>query len=373
MILDSQRRSQLLAICAGLILCGIARRAPAHDPFEVTTAATIDVGSMTLLVTMTRSSAVLVSGVQAEALAFGPDFSHHEPRLHAAARRLYAVRSSGEELEPLQARVRLNSDHEVEFTITYPPPRPGSLQLHARCLDLLSEGHGNAVRLARAEPYGVIALEFLNASDPMLEVQLPGEQPAATAPVIPVSSFLPRFTRLGLSHIVTGYDHLLFLAGLLLACRRLSSMLGLITCFTLAHSLTLALAVLDRVPALVSTWVEPLILVSVVFVGVQNVALQSEPKHRYPITFGFGLIHGLGFANALAELGLRAEGTPIVASLLSFNAGVELGQMLIAALILPLLIALRESSRGPAVVRALSVAIASLGAYWLMTKMLAWL
>jgi hypothetical protein len=145
-------------------------------------------------------------------------------------------------------------------------------------------------------------------------------------------------------------------------------MLGLISCFTLAHSLTLALAVLGRVPTAISAWVEPLILVSIIFVGAENVWLRGQPKSRYLLCFGFGLVHGLGFASALAELGVGAAGTQLVAPLLSFNLGVEIGQVLIAALALPLLLRFHEASRGPVIVRALSVAITSLGAYWLIAR-----
>lgn len=372
---EGRRRWRLIAICVGSILFGLVRRAAAHDPFEVTTAATLGAESLTLVVTMTRSSALLVSGIEDGARAFTPErFAHHEPQLRAAAGQLYKVISNGAELEPRDARVSLNPEHEVEFTIAYPRPLPGALELHATCLGLLSEGHGNAVRLERGQPEALIALEFLNASDPVLEVQLPSGQPAnATAPMKAPPMPRLRWVELGLSHILQGYDHLLFLGGLLLGCRRMKSMLGLITCFTLAHSLTLAFAVLDRVPPLVSAWVEPLILASVVFVGVQNVTLRGEPKYRYPLTFGFGLIHGLGFASALSELGPADGDASIVATLLSFNLGVELGQMLIAAIALPVLLELRKSSRGPAITRALSVAITSIGAYWLTTGTLAWL
>jgi hypothetical protein len=368
-IFDAQRRWRLLVIGAGLVLCADARRASGHDPFEVTTAAIVGAESLTLVATMTRSSAAQVSGLDAGARAFSADrFGLYEPELRAAAGHLYNVRSNGAELEPLAAHVALNAEDEIEFRVTYPRPLPGTLRLEASCLGLLSAGHGNAVRLARAQPDAVIALEFLNASDPVLDAWLPLEEPkAAAAPAAPSAPPSKRgFIVLGFRHILEGYDHLLFLAGLLLSCRGLASMLGLISCFTLAHSLTLALAVLGRVPGAISAWVEPLILLSIIFVGVENVWSRGQPKSRHLLSFGFGLIHGLGFASALTKLGVGAAGTQLIAPLLSFNLGVELGQMLIAAIALPLLLRLHEAARGPAIVRALSVAITSVGAYWLI-------
>jgi hypothetical protein len=369
--LEAQRRWRLFVVCAGLFLCAYARRASAHDPFEVTTTAIVGAESMTLVATMTRSSAALVSQLQAEGKAFAADrFDRYEQQLRAAAPKLYEVSSNGERLEPREARVALNSEQEVEFHLTYPRPRPGRLRLSATCLSLLSEGHGNAVRLARGQPDAVIALEFLNASDRLLEAWLPPDESTTALPPETPSSrpSVSSFVMLGFRHILEGYDHLLFLGGLLLTCRGMAAMLGLISCFTLAHSLTLALAVLGRVPAAISAWVEPLILVSIVFVGAQNVWLRGEVRSRYWVTFGFGLIHGLGFASALTELGVGAGGTQVVAPLLSFNLGVELGQLSIASIALPLLLEFRKRSHGPVIVRALSVAITSLGAYWLIAS-----
>ncbi|MDQ8206032.1 HupE/UreJ family protein [Coraliomargarita sp. SDUM461003] len=139
-----------------------------------------------------------------------------------------------------------------------------------------------------------------------------------------------RYTELGLEHILEGYDHLLFVAGLAMLVRGWRRVLLTVSAFTLAHSLTLGLAVLGLIrmpPALVET----LIALSIVFLAKEILLAhkgQITWASRWPwaISFGFGLIHGLGFASALMELGL--ENDSILLALLSFNIGVELGQIL---------------------------------------------
>lgn len=157
------------------------------------------------------------------------------------------------------------------------------------------------------------------------------------------------FWRLGLEHIFTGYDHLAFLAGLLLLAaltrqaqvwvaarprEALSSTVKIVTAFTVAHSLTLGLAALR--PHLVPTsWVEPVIALSVSLVGAENL-LPRMPRRRWLLAFGFGLVHGFGFASVLAEVGLPEEG--MLRALLAFNVGVECGQLMVVALVLPMLV-----------------------------------
>src|SRR5262245_37142119 len=142
-----------------------------------------------------------------------------------------------------------------------------------------------------------------------------------------------QFFFLGISHILGGYDHLLFLAALLLGVRRLRSVITIVTAFTVAHSLTLSLATLGlvRIPAMV---VEPLIAASIVFVGVENL-YRGQVDSRWKLTFVFGLVHGFGFASALRELGIGTAGTTIAVPLGLFNAGVEVGQIAVAMVLWP--------------------------------------
>ncbi|MGC4033210.1 MAG: HupE/UreJ family protein [Tepidisphaeraceae bacterium] len=179
------------------------------------------------------------------------------------------------------------------------------------------------------------------------------------------------FFALGIEHILTGYDHLLFLAALLLICNRFSDAAKIITVFTIAHSLTLALAALDivRLPGRV---VEPLIAASIIYVAFENILTQDKAQRwRRVIVFAFGLIHGLGFASVLREVGLGSSGTAVAIPLVKFNLGVEVGQLAVAALFLPFVFWLKRIptfvTRG---IPATSAAIAGIGTFWLVTRLI---
>jgi hydrogenase/urease accessory protein HupE len=179
---------------------------------------------------------------------------------------------------------------------------------------------------------------------------------------------LAGFFRLGVEHILTGYDHLLFLVGLLLVAWRTRDALVMISAFTAAHSITLALATLALVSAPAQI-VEPVIAASMVYVGAENV-LRRKPHSRWPVAFGFGLVHGLAFSGALRELGVGQSGGGVAVPLAMFNLGVETGQIAIAALVLPLV---RFAQARPALrtrlLPACSVLVAMMGGWWLVERL----
>lgn len=173
-----------------------------------------------------------------------------------------------------------------------------------------------------------------------------------------------RFTLLGLQHIVTGYDHLLFLLGLLLVGHGIRNLIGVVTSFTVAHSITLALATLGVVQ--VPGWiVESAIALSIAYVGLENL-LARQIRHRWRLTFLFGLVHGLGFAGILQDMDLERSG--LVISLFTFNLGVEIGQVAIVGLCWPLLSQLSKSPYRAAMVRGLSLVIAVFGLLWFVQR-----
>ncbi|MCZ4289038.1 HupE/UreJ family protein [Hoeflea alexandrii] len=134
---------------------------------------------------------------------------------------------------------------------------------------------------------------------------------------------------IGFTHIVPkGLDHILFVVGLFLLSPRLKPLLIQITSFTIAHSVTLALAMLGVISA-PSSIVEPLIAASIVFIAVENLATNRLSPWRPFVVFGFGLLHGLGFAGVLTEFGLSP--THFVSGLIGFNVGVEVGQLAVVA------------------------------------------
>jgi HupE / UreJ protein len=166
------------------------------------------------------------------------------------------------------------------------------------------------------------------------------------------------FVLLGVQHILSGYDHLLFLFGLLLRGGGWVALAKIITAFTLAHSVTLALAVLDVV-VLPDRLVEAVIALSIACVAAENLVARPVVSRRWLVSFCFGLVHGFGFSSALRELGLPTHG--LVLSLFGFNAGVELGQGLVVAVALPALALVRNTRWEPRMVWGSSLAILLVG------------
>ena len=166
------------------------------------------------------------------------------------------------------------------------------------------------------------------------------------------------FVRLGVEHILTGWDHLLFLLGLLLRGGGWLSLVKIITAFTIAHSVTLALAVLDIV-TLPDRLVEAVIALSIAFVAAENIFMRPVVARRWVVSFVFGLVHGFGFSSALRELGLRTQG--LLLALFGFNLGVEIGQGLVVAVALPALYLLRGTPWEPSVIKSSSLAILLFG------------
>jgi len=185
-----------------------------------------------------------------------------------------------------------------------------------------------------------------------------------------VWSVFVRFLGQGIHHILIGPDHILFLIGLLLMGGSLRRLVAIVTAFTLAHSLTLSLAVLDLVspPA---ELVEPVIALSIVYVGADNLLMTQDSRDVRPwIAFAFGLVHGFGFASVLREIGLPPAA--LGASLFSFNVGVEIGQLVIVALCASVLTAVRQRNAGLArrIAVAGSTAVIMAGGYWFVERIL---
>jgi hypothetical protein len=147
-----------------------------------------------------------------------------------------------------------------------------------------------------------------------------------------------QFVRFGFLHILDGTDHLLFLFCLVIPFRRLRALVPIVTSFTVAHSITLIASAYDLAPS--ALWfpplVEMLIAASIIYMALENIVGSVGVHRRLVITFGFGLVHGFGFSFALRET-LQFAGTHMLTSLLSFNIGVELGQLLVLALLIPAL------------------------------------
>ena len=175
------------------------------------------------------------------------------------------------------------------------------------------------------------------------------------------------FVMVGIHHILSGCDHLMFLAGLILAAVAVRELLIALTAFTAAHSISLALVALGGVHAPPSI-VEPLIAASIAWVGVENL-LGRRGRTRWWIFFAFGLVHGFGFAGALTELGFGSSAGDVALALLSFNAGVEVGQLAAAAAMLPLVWMVRSRPSWHARLQPVcSMFIVAAGTVWLIQR-----
>jgi hydrogenase/urease accessory protein HupE len=180
----------------------------------------------------------------------------------------------------------------------------------------------------------------------------------------------------GIEHIVIGYDHIAFLVAVILWGRRPGPLVGVVTAFTVAHSITLSAAVLGLFSP-PSRLVEALIALSIVYVAAENFFVR-DIRRRWRVTFVFGLAHGFGFASVLRDYGLPRDA--LVPALAAFNVGVEIGQVAIVLLALGAMRVIealsRMRARGPVTfpeprfVHALSWAILALGLYWTVERVL---
>jgi hydrogenase/urease accessory protein HupE len=308
-------------------------------------------------------------------------FDAVKPQLLWLAPQLWEVTARGGKLRPSEVRVELLAGDNVSFRLLFIRPI-GAEKIILRAVKLaeLPPGHREFVIIGGANG-ATVAKKLLSAQDDTMEIPLteaaasPAKVEANSsvppAPAAPAPNAFWSFLKLGVEHIWTGYDHLLFLFALLVVCRSFRSIVKIITFFTLAHSTTLALATLNLVN-LPSRITEPAIAASIVFVGVENLLRRgAEPKGRWALTFAFGLIHGFGFASVLRELGVGENGTSIAMPLFTFNAGVEVGQITIAVFVLPVVWQLRKNekflARG---VPALSVLVSLAGLYWFLERTL---
>jgi hypothetical protein len=178
-----------------------------------------------------------------------------------------------------------------------------------------------------------------------------------------------RFVRLGFDHILQGYDHLLFVMCLIIPFRRVRPLIILVTSFTVAHSITLLAAASGLAPS--SLWfpplIEMLIAASIVYMALENI-VGTRWQRRWIIAFSFGLVHGFGFSFVLNET-LQFAGSHLLTSLLAFNLGVELGQVLVVLLVVPLLnLAFRNARAERIGTIILSALLAHSGWHWMSDR-----
>jgi hypothetical protein len=258
-------------------------------------------------------------------------------------------------------RARLTEEDGAVVVARYAcPGAPQALTLRLPLLDSLGRTHRHLGQVGRGEA-GIEGL-----SDVVLHRGAPEATVDLGAPAASQGHSVGEYFKLGVEHILIGTDHLVFLLGLVLVGGRLRSLIAVITAFTLGHSVSLAMATL-QVWSPGSEVVEPAIALSIAYVGIENF-FARDASGRWKITLPFGFIHGFGFAGVLADLGLPADA--VVPALLLFNLGVEAGQLMVLAVVLPLLLWLGKQAwyRRAHGAWAISAAIVAAGIYWFVER-----
>lgn len=272
-------------------------------------------------------------------------------------------------------RVRMAADgRDLKWEVTYVRPLPDRTAIELAYRIPISAPAGHLSVRAALFPYdpnhqtfvnvyesdALTAQQVLSASRPAMDYYSGGRQGAFAV--------FREFTASGIHHIAIGPDHILFIVGLLLMGGSVLRLLGIVSAFTVGHSITLSLAALNIVapPARI---VEPAIALSIVYVGADNLLSTKGARDvRAWIALFFGLVHGFGFASVLREIGLPPRALGI--SLFSFNFGVEIGQALVVVIVASLLalVRARNPARARQVVTVASIVVTLAGAYWFVER-----
>ena len=258
---------------------------------------------------------------------------------------------------PQVGDVRLSRKSLIRYHAVLPP---GSQRLRWR----YAAEYGDAVVSFEQPGHEEAVSYWLSKGE--ISPEYPLDQTIAARPWSRVAA---DYLELGFIHILPkGLDHILFVLGLFLLSRQLKPLLWQVTAFTLAHSITLALSIYGYID-LPSSIVEPAIALSIAYVGIENLLTRELHAWRVVIVFLFGLLHGMGFAGVLTELGLPQN--EFVTALISFNVGVELGQLAVISLAFLAVFRLRRNQRAYRrwVVVPGSLGIAIMGLYWTVERL----
>jgi hypothetical protein len=363
-------------IVAGLLLVLSASAAFAHDPSRSLLTLSVDGSEVRGRLDLSLRDLEDAVGLDADADAAitRREVQARSAEIASYAARRLAVEADGAACEVAAAQSTMDQHGGATFAVVdltaTCASAPRKLRVTYALLFDVDPAHRALLEIRAG---GASTTAVLSAGEPGFESELGGRSHWAN---------FTRFVREGVWHIWHGYDHLAFVTLLVLpivlgVARRgvserpsprgaMMSIAGVVTAFTAAHSLTLALATLGIVDVPTRA-VESAIALSVLVAALLNV-LPSVPRLGAKLAFGFGLVHGLGFASALGDLGSSEAGVAV--SLAGFNVGVELGQLAVVAAALPILLALRQHALGRAAVSyACSAGCAALAAVWLAERL----
>jgi hydrogenase/urease accessory protein HupE len=370
-------------ICLALILAFGLARARAHDPGLSSATVRLFPDKLEANLTFALRDADELAGLDADkdGTISEDEFAASGQRLGRIVAGAFEVRFDDALTNATEIRCQYDeNNNNADVFLVVPGKKFTKLTLRSRMIEGFRLDHRQYFLLQN--PSGVVMAErLLSASSDTvtIEVEAAATETSSAFANTPVAeansnvaekgdSSFNQFLMLGIEHILKGYDHLLFLLALLIVSRDWWSSLKIITFFTIAHSITLAVATLNvvQVP---SRLVEPLIAASIVYVGVENILRRGDPHGRWLLTFAFGLIHGFGFASVLREMGVGARAGGVAMPLFSFNLGVEVGQIIVAAVALPLIWQLRKQDYFlRRAVPACSVLVAIAGGIWFVQR-----
>jgi len=357
------RLARGLALACALLVMG--PRAHAHDVSYAHLELRWSEGRIDGALTVHPDDAAMVLAVPVPEWFRQPEFlARAGPALADSLRRRFALRADGRVLAWTYVSARPDSQGrgaQIAFSAPLPSP-PAMIEVEGPVFPMVPN-HETFVSVYRD---GVLLRQDVLTTEHRIS-RVYGRGPAGTVAVL--RTFVPA----GIHHIAIGPDHILFVLGLLLLGGGLARLIKIVTSFTIAHSITLALASLGLV-RLPSRLVEPLIALSIVFVAIETLRAHDGEHptrdRRALLAFGFGLVHGFGFASVLAEFGLPREA--LGWSLAGFNLGVELGQATIVLLVAPPLawVSRRAPAAHARLVRVLALGIAAAGGFWFVQRLL---
>jgi hydrogenase/urease accessory protein HupE len=274
-------------------------------------------------------------------------------RIYEDVNRHYVLSATAQPIKITLESYDVIENHIAVLGLIYQFPNPISqLSVTSTLFQITQPSHQH---LISANIEGTVHEEVLNASRTTVKFDS-GTMPAART--------FWSFLRLGVMHIFTGYDHLAFLVSLLIVTMNLRSLIKIVTSFTVAHSITLALATFEIV-VLPSRLTESVIALSIGYVASENL-LGKQAMKRYRIVFLFGLAHGFGFSNILREMELSRS--HLALSLFSFNLGVELGQLSFVILLFPLIVYISSSRWRQPFEKSVSIVVFCLALYWFVRR-----
>jgi len=356
------QRPAIIILASPILISLMALEVEAHDPGLSAADVRIEASRVVANLTLARGDVEILVRIDSnhDGEITPAEFEAVRTGLENLAASSLELRIDGRLASVSSVSVRPDESNAIHFVVTFEREAGSELGVRSLLVARLARGHRQYVSIDD-DRRNRLGERILDSGDDQFLLKYDGSRAGSPR------SF-SQFLLLGIEHILTGYDHLVFLLGLLIAGASFKSAAKIITSFTVAHSITLALATLNLVrisPGIV----EPLIAISIVYVGIENI-FRREMKRRWLLTFCFGLVHGFGFASVLSELGIGSGGIASAAiPLLSFNLGVELGQVVIAGAALPLIWKLRN--RPSFVARFVPVCsglVAVAGGFWLIER-----